>query len=331
MRVNRGLLGWGVFFIVAGVIPLAVRNGALDASRLDGVFGLWPLILVGIGLGLLLADTKAAFVGGLVVAVTFGIMAGSLLAGATVFGLGAGAGGCGLVGTAAGSGEAFGAQEGSFTGPADVRLGMRCGSVSGSSAGGTAWTLAGTAGSGLAPEVTHSDTRLSVTTPDGGGPVLGVAGARWELTLPEAVPMDLEVDVDAGSAALSLDRAQVARLDVGVNAGEARIGLREDVALASLDASVNAGTMTLDLPAAPFRGRISVNAGTAEVCLPQGTALRVQAGDVSLGSTNLAARGLVQQGSTWTTPGFAGAPVKVELDVTVNLGTFTLDPENGCG
>jgi hypothetical protein len=123
----------------------------------------------------------------------------------------------------------------------------------------------------------------------------------------------------------------VTRLDVGVNAGDARIGLRDDAALSTLDASVNAGSLTLDLPAAPFRGRISVNAGSAEACLPDGTALRVRADDISLGSTNLGARGLTQQGSTWTTPGFADASVKVELDVSVNLGSFTLDPEDGCG
>jgi hypothetical protein len=74
-----------------------------------------------------------------------------------------------------------------------------------------------------------------------------------------------------------------------------------------------------------------VNAGSAEVCLPPGTALRVQADNVSLGSTNLGARGLVQQGSTWTTPGFADASVKVDLNVSVNLGSFTLDPVDGCG
>jgi hypothetical protein len=330
VRVNRGLLGWGVFLIVTGVVPLAVRNGALDPARLDGVFGLWPLILVGIGLGLLLADTKAAILGGLVVAVTCGIMAGSLLAGASAIRFGSVAGGCGL-GTTSDAGEAFEARQGSFTGPAEVRLRMRCGSVSASSAAGTGWTLAGTAGPGLAPDVSQGDGRLTVATPGGGGPTLDAWAARWDLVLPEAIPLDLEVGVDAGSADLALDRTQVTTLDVDVNAGDARIGLDQDETLASLDASVNAGSVTLDLPAASFRGRIYVNAGSAAVCLPAGTGLRVEAGDVALGSTNLAARDLIQQGSSWTTPGFAEAAVKVELDVTVNLGSFTLDPENGCG
>ena len=31
MRVNRGLLGWGVFFVAVGAVPLAVRAGAQAA------------------------------------------------------------------------------------------------------------------------------------------------------------------------------------------------------------------------------------------------------------------------------------------------------------
>jgi hypothetical protein len=247
-----------------------------------------------------------------------------------VFGFGTGSGACGF-NPAAGTGEDFETRQGSFTGPADVRLRMNCGAVTGASSTGSGWRLEGTAGPDLEPDVEAGDTRLSVAAPDAGGPILGAAAARWQLTLPEAVPMDLELGVDAGSADLALDRTRVTRLDVGVNAGDARIGLGDDPDLASVEASVNAGSLTLDLPAAPFRGRISVNAGSAEVCLPPGTAVRVQAGDISLGSTNLATRGLVQQGSTWTTPGFADASVRVELDISVNLGSFTLDPEDGCG
>jgi hypothetical protein len=330
VHVNRGLLGWGVFFIVAGVVPLAVRNGALDAARLEGVFGLWPLILVGIGLGLLLAETKAAVLGGLVVAVTCGVMAGALLTGVNGLGIGSFTGSCGLGGPGD-SNEAFEASRGAFTGRAAVRLEMRCGSVDAVSEGGPGWALSGSAGSGLAPVVVESDSRLLVTAPARDVPAFRSSGAQWDLTLPEGVPLDLELEVDAGSGDLALDQAQVASLDVGVNAGDGQIGLKDDAALETLRASVNAGSLTLDLPAAPFRGQVSVNAGSAEVCLPPGTAVRVHAGDVSLGSTNLAARGLVQQGSTWTTPGFADAPVKVELDVSVNLGSFALDPENGCG
>ncbi len=328
VRVNRGLFGWGVFFIVAGLVPLAVRNGAVPASALDGVFGLWPLILVGVGLGLLLADTRAAILGGLVVAVTCGLIAGSLLAGATGFGAITGA--CGIGGTSD-AGTPFPSQSGSFAGPAEVRLDVRCGSVEAVTTTGAGWSLSGTAGPGLEPEVEADGTGLRVSAHDSGGVVVGGEAARWMLELPDAVPLALRLDVDAGAGDLALDRAQVTSLAVHVNAGDGRVGLWEAEALRSLEASVNAGALTLDLPAAPFRGRISVNAGSAEVCLPAGTALRVSAGNVSLGSTNLGSRGLVEQGSTWTTTGFSEAAVQVELDVSVNVGSFVLNPETGCG
>ena len=100
MRVNRGLLGWGVFFIVAGSIPLLVQAGVLDPARVRQVWQLWPLILIGIGLGLILQRTRAAIVGGLVVAATFGILVGGWFA--VGFVPGAGFGACGIGGNDAG-------------------------------------------------------------------------------------------------------------------------------------------------------------------------------------------------------------------------------------
>src|SRR3990172_3207999 len=81
MRVDRRLLGWGVFFVLLGGVPLAVQSGVLDAGLTDQVVRLWPLIVIGIGLGIVLRLTSLAWLGGLVVAVTFGLLLGSLLAG----------------------------------------------------------------------------------------------------------------------------------------------------------------------------------------------------------------------------------------------------------
>jgi hypothetical protein len=57
----------------------AVRAGYLTEPQVDRLWSLWPLMLVGIGLSLVLRRTPADFVGGLVIAVTAGIMAGGLL------------------------------------------------------------------------------------------------------------------------------------------------------------------------------------------------------------------------------------------------------------
>ena len=57
MRVRRGYLGWGVFLILAGAVPLAVRSGYLSDDQIGRLWSLWPLILVGIGVGLILGRT----------------------------------------------------------------------------------------------------------------------------------------------------------------------------------------------------------------------------------------------------------------------------------
>ena len=40
MHIRRGFLGWGVFLILAGAVPLAVRSGYLSE---DQVGQLWTL------------------------------------------------------------------------------------------------------------------------------------------------------------------------------------------------------------------------------------------------------------------------------------------------
>ena len=52
MHFDRRLLGWGVFFILVGALPLAVRGGFLDAERVSSWPSLWPVLLIGWGLGL---------------------------------------------------------------------------------------------------------------------------------------------------------------------------------------------------------------------------------------------------------------------------------------
>src|SRR6188768_2858570 len=113
MRVNRGLLGWGVFFIVLGAVPLAVRNGLLSEAALANAWQLWPLLLIGAGLGLILSRTKLAIVGGLVIAVTFGLMGGAVLASGFRIPSGAGGGCAGDPG-----GERFPEHRGAFEGEA---------------------------------------------------------------------------------------------------------------------------------------------------------------------------------------------------------------------
>jgi hypothetical protein len=329
MHVNRSLLGWGVFFITMGCVPLAMRAGRVDAALVARAWELWPLLLVGAGLSLILRRTRAAAIGGLVVAVTFGLMAGGMLAG----GLPA-AGGistCGF-GADTGSGGTVATQAGSLDLEAQVELALNCGQLSTTAADGTGWTVTATTGDGRPPVITASGTQLTVRSPGESGVTLGTHGSRWDVTLPRQVSLALGLALNAGSARLDLAGMRVPRLDVTVNAGDATIDAVETADMVSVTATVNAGSLAISLPApsSALRGRLSVNAGAIDLCVPDTTGLRIVVKGQALGSNNFVDRGLVRDGDTWTRPGFGTATQRIELDADANLGSITLNPEAGC-
>ncbi len=327
MRVNRGLLGWGVFFIVLGAVPIAVNEGLLDPAVVRRAWELWPLILVGIGLGLILARTRFAFLGGLVVAVTFGLMGGALIA--TGLNPGFGLTACGFGGRH--EGTPFADQRGSFTRDASVRLEMSCGSVEAGPVDGNDWTLAGSSSTGQPPAMVRDDGRLVVVAPERTGVRISAAASTWQVTLPRSVKIGLDLSVNAGSGAVDLAGMTVPSLSASVNAGEARIDGSGARGAERLSASVNAGTLVLllPIPGDTLRGDVSVNAGSASICVPDGVALRFQS-DESLGSVNFGDRGLVRSDDTWTSPGYESAASRIDLSVSANLGSITLNPEDGC-
>jgi hypothetical protein len=330
MRVNRGLLGWGVFFITVGCVPLAVRAGYLDPTTVARAWELWPLILVGIGLSLILRRTGAAAVGNVLVGVTLGLIVGAMVAGGipSVGGLSA----CGF-GTGHGSGPAFPGQAGSFDLEAKADLEFNCGELASTSADGTAWAVTGTSEGGRPPEVQASAQRLTVRSPSRSGFSGGVSGSHWDVALPRQVSLALGMSVNAGSAHMDLAGMRVPELRVSVNAGDATVDASGLVDSGSLTARVNAGSMgiSLPVPATTLTGSLSVNLGSIDVCVPDGVGLRIRSDKQALSSNNFADRGLVRTGDTWARPGFATASRRIELETDANLGSITLNPEDGCG
>jgi hypothetical protein len=326
MRVNRGLLGWGVFFVVLGAVPLAVRNGLVTEAWVRSLWQLWPLVLVGAGLGLILSRTRFAIVGGLVVAVTFGLMGGAVIA-AGFQGPG-GVGGCG----GGSDGERFPEHAGGFSGSAAVSFQVDCDTLEVRPGAGPEWRVAGISPDGRQPEVASTPDRLAVRTPD--RPAIGIlgGGARWEVTLPRDVATVIDLFVNAGRADLDLEGLDVPSISTSVNAGAARVDLASASVAGDLSASVNAGSLSVSLPPPATRIDVSasVNAGAMELCLAPGTPVRVELGGSPLGAHNLGDRGLQQDDDTWTTPGFDPGAPHVSIDLSVNLGSFTLDPEDGC-
>jgi hypothetical protein len=326
MRLNRTFLGWGVFLVLAGAVPLAVRAGLVTTDQVRQVGSFWPVILIGIGVGVLLSQTRAAFLGGLIVAATFGIIVGGVLSGG-IAGIGGGA-----CGSSRGT-QAINPMTGNFTGTAaDVGIDVTCAEISGTAAPGSGWRIEGQDDDGLGPLVDSSGTSLAIRSPDRDRGPFSFTGPRpaWDITLPDAVRLDVSLSLSAGAAKLDLTPAQVEALEVELNAGSATIELGEQLERIDLDAGVNAGSLNLILPSRSVRGSIEVNAGAANVCVPAGVGLRFDTSGSVISGFDFDDQGLVQDGSVWSTPGFATSAVQIDLETQVNAGSLSLNPEDGC-
>jgi hypothetical protein len=328
MRMNRGFLGWGIFLLIVGAIPLAVRAGYLTEDQIGNVGSLWPLILVGIGVGILLARTRYAFLGGILVAATFGVIVGGVLAGG-VEGLGVAS--CGPGG---GNMTAFETREGALTETAgSVDLDMHCGDVTLAVGAGNTWRVEGEGRDGIGPNVNADNDSLRVASHDGGrGWFDGLSGREtWRVALPEDVDLDVSMNFNAGSSTLDLGAASIDGFDLTLNAGSVTLNLGSVVEMGDLDINVNAGSVELTVPNQSFEGSIEVNAGSVSLCVPPGAALRLDTAESIVSSYDYDDQGLVKNGSTWETPGFADAAIRIDLDTRANAGSFTLNPEDGCG
>ncbi|HEX8940221.1 MAG TPA: hypothetical protein VF763_08650 [Candidatus Limnocylindrales bacterium] len=322
MHLDRRLLDWGVFFILLGALPLAVRADLIPGDALAGAWRFWPLVLVGIGVGLLLRRTPAEFAGGLIVAATFGLICGGLLA----------AGPGRIAGCSGGTVTSYDTSQGTLAGPGRFELHQGCGDMTVDTASGDTWLVR--TGNSAGAHATVDGDASGVTVHPSAGPAewFGPVGGRddWRLTVPTGQPVDLAVEVNAGSARLNLAGAQVRSSSLTVNAGEARLDLGGAASLGSFSTTVNAGEARVTLPAAADgSGSVTVNAGSLRLCAPSGLGLAI-ASTETLGGANYEAAGLVRNGTEWQTPGYAGATHRVRLSVTVNLGGVTLNPTGGC-
>ncbi|HEY6057150.1 MAG TPA: hypothetical protein VIV06_03915, partial [Candidatus Limnocylindrales bacterium] len=206
MRIDQRFLNWGLFFILLGAVPLAVQQGVINRDLVVDWWRLWPLLIVGVGVGILLRRTPAAFAGGLVVAATLGLMIGGLLAvGGTNFGDIA----CG--GTSGTS--PFAARSAQFAGSAaTVRLDLNCGDLTVTSGAETGWTLSGSTHDGQPPDVNASGASLSIVSRDSRGDgFLGFGRFRedWNLAVPGTLAVSLDATLNAGRGTFNLAGSRI--------------------------------------------------------------------------------------------------------------------------
>jgi len=327
MSVDRRLVNLGIFLLILGAIPLAVSQGWIARETISHAWELWPLILIGIGIGLILRRTPLHFAGGLLVAATFGTMLGAFLAG----GLSLSALGCGNA--AAATDPLVLDEHGSFVGgTTSVVLRATCASLSVVPASGAAWgvTVAGTAGA--RPYLDQAADRLELRSPDQMVvlPFADGRRSRWNVTLGTDVAYALDVNLNAGEANIDLAGLRVETLTAQGNAvGNSRL-LLHDATIGRLEVQINAGDLKIGLPAAAnLAGRIQANAAAVTLCADRGTGLRLRNTSAVTGD-NFATAGLVRSGTTWESTGIGSAAYVVDLTLDGAAANFTLNPSEGC-
>lgn len=327
MSIDRRLANAGVFLLILGAIPLAVDQGWIARETVSRAWELWPLILIGIGIGLILRRTPLHFTGGLLVAATFGTMLGALLAG----GLNLGALGCGAAPAA--TDPTVLDEHGAFAGgTVAVDLNATCASLSIAPVPGAAWGVAVSGAAGARPTLDKAADRLGVRSPDRTVtiPFDTARRSRWAVTLGTDVAYALDVSLNAGEATVDLAGLRVDTLAMQGNAiGNARL-LLHDATVGNLQVQVNAGDLKIGLPAgAGLTGRVQANAASVALCADPGTGLRLRKTS-ALTSDNFAAAGLIGSGATWESPGIGSAAHVIDLALEGAAASFTLNPSEGC-
>lgn len=315
MRIRRGLLFSGLFLIPVGGLTLLVRGGYLDANALADAWRLWPLVLVGVGIAILLGRTSFAVLGTAISGLVLGLIVGGALASGSWVGFGV----CADPNADLQQID----QTGAFDGPATVALDLRCGSVDLATEAGAGWHVQ--AGYAVAaPAIGASSTRLSLRAPEGSN-----VRQEWTVTVAPDRLSDLEVRVNGATGTARLDGATLTRVSVDANAGDVLVGAA-GATVSRLDVTASAGRIRVTLGAGPTVGDVKLNASAMDLCVPAESGLQITANEQLTFATNLSDRGLTKTGTVWERPA-TGTGALIDLSVSGNAAAFNLDPSGGCG
>jgi hypothetical protein len=321
MHIDRRLVGFGLFLITVGGVMVAVRQGVLSEAVARSAWHLWPLILIGIGLSIVLAGRPGAATGGLVLAVTFGAIVGGVASTGSLPGTG-------LCGGSRDDGTAFPDRGGNLGAGARITITHDCGDLAVGTVAGSTWSVSGRAANGVSPRIDSAPDRLRISGPDH-DPLDLDRGSVWNVVLPRDTPLDLVLEVNGGDSRLALAGATLETFSVAANAGSVDLDLRDVGSVGPVDVGLNFGSATIHLPNRSLALALEVNAGSASLCLPAGAGLQVKLDSVA-GSSDLDRHGLTEVNGSWQTPGYATAEVRLDVTATVNAGTLSLDPTRSC-
>ena len=319
MRVNRGLVFWGLALVVAGAVALLVQSGGIGEEAARSSWRFWPVALIVAGIAVIAARTPFALIATVVAAIVVGGLAGTLVAGWPE-GIGLGCGGEPT--------EQL-TESGSFEGDTgDVDLRFNCGDLDVSMASGSGWTVDARYGADARPELRSTADAMSVTADDGGP--IGFTNTRqeWAVELPSEAELAFDLEANAASARLDLAGGQFGSLGINANAGDFDVDL-SGATVDGFELEMNAGSAEIIADGdTELTGSVGMNAGSLDLCVADGVAVEITLDDPNVTfSHNLEDHDFDESGDTWRLG--SGTPA-VRLDVEGNAASFTFNPDGGC-
>jgi Domain of unknown function (DUF5668)/Putative adhesin len=318
VRINTGLVFWGLALITAGVVALAIQGGAVSGEGARQAWRFWPVIVIVIGLAVIASRTPFAAVAAAAAGIVVGGFGGTLVAGFPEgFSFG-----CEAEATT----EAV-SESGSLGTDAAVDLDLNCGELAVATTAGSDWSVEARH-AGDPPRIEADAESLRIESPDSFG-FFGLTGAdqAWDVTLPGDASLTLSLDANASSSRLDLGGASLRRLAIDSNAGDVDLRL-PGASVEELSVDSNAGSISIDADdATTFGGSVEMNAGSLELCAPDGIGLAITISDDNpTFSHNLDELGMARQGDVWR----SGTGDAITLTVEGNAASFTLNPDGGC-
>ena len=320
--ISRGAVFWGAAFITGGLVVLGIQQGVISDQIVSEAARWWPLFLIGAGVAIIFAGVLGVIATGLA-GVLLGLLVGGLI------------GGAGTITVGCGGGDPLplaALEEGSFSGNgADVQLRVDCTKLE-VSGGGTdgAWTVQADEQAAADVTVESGSDSLDVRT-ESQTAVIPERPRHVGVSLPGDAEVGLELQINAGEASVDLSDGQWGALDLQGNAMSMFVDL-SGAASESVELQVNAGSAEVQLSDASHLGSLllGVNAGSIEVCAPDGLGLQFTVGNNVASSHNLDEAGLSESGNVWRTANYASADEQVNVTYNGNAASLTLNPEGGC-
>ena len=344
MTINQRLLNRAVFLDALGGKPLAVDQCWLDTDIARYQGQLWPLIIVGIGLGQILRWTPLSWFGGALVAATFGVIFGATVVSVRdndftdLQGIIPAIASSNCAGNEIGSANT---RVGSVANAGEFALDvtLSCGELDVRRAAAATWALSARHDPDDAPRIEESErdgATVGLEVRQEQGDDLGILGwqvrSEWDVQVPAEAALRVDSTLNAAKGTFDAGEGPVERVAGTFNASDVVIDLAEATTprRSSIDLTFNASDGTLLLPTADIGAGITLNASSLDICVPAAAALRVDYSSV-LGSDDLGSSGLTEvRSGEWTTPGFSEAADSLSLSITNTVSSLSLDRPEAC-